>query len=279
MAASPPVFVHGNYPNYYTRRYRGNQQQEAAAAAAAASVEQDPRLVYLKRQLPVGARLLDIGCNVGTFGVRLAQATRARSLLGVDIDAELVAEATLRYAHDPTAHLDEFQLADSATCFAYFPAHAVAEARLSDAELRACLQRARERHMRATAIAFRAEDYVAAPAPPGEQFDVILCLSVVKWVHLNGGDDAVRALFRKAFAQLAPGGIFAFEPQPWSSYRKYKALFPPERVAGLQFRPDQFHAYLLSAEVGFVDSKTHELNTPTFKRAVTLYFKASEQSA
>lgn len=260
-------YIHGNYPNYYTRRYY-TQRKEAIA-----SVEKDPRFLYLKRQLPAGARMLDVGCNVGTFSARLAQQTRARSLLGVDIDAELVREAELRHAHDPAAHLDEFVLHATPTAFPYFPAHAVAEANLSADELAARLARARDKHTRAAAVAFRAEDYVATPAADGEQYDVILCLSVVKWVHLNGGDEAVRALFRKIFAQLAPGGIFAFEPQPWSSYRKYKALFPADRLAGIQLHPDQFHAYLLSAEVGFVDSKTHELDTADYKRSVTLYFK------
>jgi tRNA1(Val) A37 N6-methylase TrmN6 len=46
----------------------------------------DFRFVYLKKQLPVGARILDIGCNVGVFSVALAKHLRARSLLGIDID-------------------------------------------------------------------------------------------------------------------------------------------------------------------------------------------------
>jgi SAM-dependent methyltransferase len=76
-------------------------------------------------------------------------------------------------------------------------------------------------------VAFRVDDFARDDAPidccrQRQQFDVILCLSVTKWVHLNGGDDAVRRLFRKAFALLAPGGIFVLEAQPWSSYRKYR---------------------------------------------------------
>ena len=49
-------------------------------------------------------------------------------------------------------------------------------------------------------------------------FDTIVCLSVTKWVHLNGGDEALQALLAKVWRLLAPGGRFLLEPQPWRSY-------------------------------------------------------------
>jgi 7SK snRNA methylphosphate capping enzyme len=201
----------------------------------------------------------------------------------------LVAEAELRFGHTPeSAALDEFVAVDGGTradgsrVFPFFPSHFDSDLGAVDGALLAArLERVRAKFEAQPRVEFRVDDFVRDDAPievpPEQQFDVIMCLSVTKWVHLNGGDDAVRRLFRKVFALLAPGGIFVLEAQPWSSYRKYRHLFPGREIA---FHPGQFHAFLISPEVGFVDSKSHDHTqdgtgaTVDFKRALTLYFKA-----
>lgn len=201
--------------------------------------------------------------------------------------ADLVAEAELRFGHTgaesqfAASDADEAR-ADGSRVFGFFPSHFDADLGAVDgAVLAARLERLRAKFEAMPRVAFRADDFARDDAPatvePEQQFDVILCLSVTKWVHLNGGDDAVRRLFRKAFALLAPGGIFVLEAQPWSSYRKYRDLFPGREIA---FHPGQFHAYLLGAEVGFVDSKSDAMDDSVeFKRSISLYFKpGGEQS-
>lgn len=64
------------------------------------------------------------------------------------------------------------------------------------------------------AVSFRREDFVADPHD-GLGYDVVCLFSVVKWMHLNGGDEAVRNVFRKAYALLRPGGRLVLEPQVW----------------------------------------------------------------
>lgn len=56
------------------------------------------------------------------------------------------------------------------------------------------------------------------------EYDVILALSLSKWVHLNWGDEGIKRFFQKVYAHLRPGGRFVLEPQPFSSYSKKKKL-------------------------------------------------------
>ena len=56
---------------------------------------------------------------------------------------------------------------------------------------------------------YRTENYIASPND--EKFEIILCLSTVKWIHLSYGDTGVKALFLKAVSQLTRGGFFIFE--------------------------------------------------------------------
>lgn len=66
-------------------------------------------------------------------------------------------------------------------------------------------------------VSFEKEDFVAEPH--GEHgYDVVCLFSVVKWMHLNGGDDAVRAVFRKVHALLRPGGRLLLEPQVYTVF-------------------------------------------------------------
>ncbi len=66
--------------------------------------------------------------------------------------------------------------------------------------------------MSGCSVSFRREDFVCE-AHDDRGYDVVCLFSVVKWMHLNGGDGAVRDVFRKAYGLLRPGGRLILEPQ------------------------------------------------------------------
>ncbi|KAG9281561.1 7SK snRNA methylphosphate capping enzyme-like [Astyanax mexicanus] len=110
-----------------------------------------------------------------------------------------------------------------------------------------------------------------------EEFDVILCLSVTKWVHLNWGDVGLKRLFHRVYRHLRPGGTFILEPQPWNSYSKRKKLTETitKNYYSICLKPEQFSTYLIS-EVGF--SSYELIGTPSnlsrgFQRPIYLFHK------
>jgi len=71
-------------------------------------------------------------------------------------------------------------------------------------------------------LQFEVLDMLKWPKKDGKKFDVALCLSLTKWIHLNNGDTGLLRLFDKLNGCLKIGGLLIFEPQPWPSYKKAK---------------------------------------------------------
>ncbi|KPI91541.1 putative methyltransferase bin3 [Papilio xuthus] len=121
------------------------------------------------------------------------------------------------------------------------------------------------------------EDIIAS-GMESPQFDLILCLSTTKWMHLNWGDAGLKRAFRRMFADLRPGGKLVLEAQNWASYKKKKRLTPTiyENFNSIEMFPHKFREYLLSPEVGF--SKCCVLGVPQhaskgFRRPIQLFVK------
>ncbi|XP_018784778.1 PREDICTED: probable RNA methyltransferase bin3 [Bactrocera latifrons] len=131
-------------------------------------------------------------------------------------------------------------------------------------------------------VFFRHQNYVledeAQLSNDTQQYDLILCLSVTKWIHLNFGDAGLKMAFKRMFNQLRPGGKLILEAQNWASYKKKKNLTPEiyNNYRNIEFFPNKFHEYLLSSEVGF--SHSYTLGVPRhlskgFCRPIQLYAK------
>jgi hypothetical protein len=59
-----------------------------------------------------------------------------------------------------------------------------------------------------------------------QRFDVITCMSVTKWIHLNHGDAGIAHFFKACYEMLNEGGLLIVEPQPWKSYQRRRHVSP-----------------------------------------------------
>lgn len=109
------------------------------------------------------------------------------------------------------------------------------------------------------------------------EYDVVMCLSVTKWVHLNWGDSGLKRLFKRVYRHLRPGGMFILEPQPWESYVRRKKLTDniSRNYHSIRLKPEQFSSYL-TTEVGFTSFEylgTPKCSIRGFQRPIYLFHK------
>ncbi|TDG41134.1 hypothetical protein AWZ03_012444 [Drosophila navojoa] len=232
------AFIYGNYRHYYGKRILDTDFH-------------DVRLDVLGMQPELfrGKQLLDVGCNSGHFSLEIAKKFEVKSLVGLDIDRALISEAQL--AVNLLKRSSNISAATAAGKFPYNVKFVHGNFVLAD-------------------------DVLLEIVRP--QFDVILCLSVTKWIHLNFCDAGLKQAFRRMYLLLHPGGKLILEPQAFDTYKRRKKLTESIRknYEAIQFKPDQFASYLLSQEVGF--ARMQLMGVPAhcqagFKRPILIFSK------
>ncbi|KAL4669733.1 hypothetical protein H8959_008287 [Pygathrix nigripes] len=276
-------FQYGNYCKYYGYR---NPSCE------------DGRLRVLKPEWFRGRDVLDLGCNVGHLTLSIACKWGPSRMVGLDIDSRLIHSARQNIRHylseelrlppqtlegDPGTEGEEgTTTVRKRSCF---PASLTAS-RGPIAAPQVPLDGA-DTSVFPNNVVFVTgnyvldrDDLVEAQTP---EYDVVLCLSLTKWVHLNWGDEGLKRMFRRIYRHLRPGGILVLEPQPWSSYGKRKTLTETiyKNYYRIQLKPEQFSSYLTSPDVGFSSYElvaTPHNTSKGFQRPVYLFHKARSPS-
>ncbi|KAJ1654744.1 hypothetical protein IWQ61_005371, partial [Dispira simplex] len=210
--------IHGSYSNYYGYRHHGDATHGCAL---------DPRLAMLEQDWVTGKRVLDIGCNVGFVTTSLALNFQPFWVVGVDIDQNLIQKAK-RHLNFVYSLQRPRELSNSQPPVAdmYFP---ISMPLLygtipvfHESQVPTQYHQLPSTNNAETPLAFpsnvffHAVDWIKdTPKSLPPTYDLILALSVTKWIHLNQGDEGLGRFFMKVFQQLEPGGRFILEPQPF----------------------------------------------------------------
>ena len=193
-------FQYGNYDRYYGYR---NPNCE------------DLRLSCFRREWFDNHQVLDIGCNAGHVTLCIARDFNPSQIVGIDIDAKLIALARKNVKTFVNTHPDEQKFPISMPLmYGSIPGPNSSNGRRSSAF--------------PGNVSFVHGNYVPdsdeLTQMVNPEYDTILCLSVTKWIHLNWGDAGLKRLFHRIFAHLKPGGKLILEAQGWASYNKRKKL-------------------------------------------------------
>ena len=242
QSKSKDTFAHGNYTHYYGYRL--------------SSTEMDPRLECLEKSWFMDKTVLDIGCNAGNVTMDISLFLGAKSVVGVDIDPLLIKKARSQLCTKYSLmHEDQVD---------YFPLSAVLEF--------GHLHLPKTSHAFPGNVEFRLGDWIHEPMPANDEdrFDVLLALSITKWIHLHGGDGGIKYFFQKCIASLKPGGKLIVEPQPFETYEKRAHLTTKmlQHYNRIRFKPEQFVNHLV--QNGLVHLKTvyPEQKTKGFQRPI-----------
>ncbi|ORY05175.1 Bicoid-interacting protein 3-domain-containing protein [Clohesyomyces aquaticus] len=227
--------------------YRGYQGAARHFPGSSTSVSvKDPRLVLLESLIPglfKTKSCLDIGCNAGAVSCQLAFEFDAAFVTGVDIDPELVSHAEdlamLRFSRIRPAANGSEEIVD------YYPISAPLTHGYRTGPSPALSKPPRVRFIPA--------DWVVSENPDMTgPYDVILALSVIKWLHLEHLDEGLVSFFHKCSMSLVKGGYLVVEMQPWESYLKAvhhkKAPHFKDHLDKLKFRPETSFSGLLQEQ-------------------------------
>jgi len=255
-------FQYGNYNQYYGYRNPGKIE--------------DIRLQYFKSAWFEDKDVLDIGCNIGHITISVAKNMKPSKIVGVDIDKKLIdiARKNVRYYMDTQP--DEKTRYPRSFPLTYGPLN---PARATPASPGQKPKFPNNIQFFDVNYVLECDELLETVVP---EFDTIMCLSTTKWIHLNFGDEGLKRVFRRVYAQLKPGGTFILECQSFSTYKKKKKLTEAifNNFKNIKLKPENFTDFLIH-EVGFSRSEVVALPahpSKGFQRPLQIFTKVPPSS-
>ena len=111
------------------------------------------------------------------------------------------------------------------------------------------------------------------------EYNVILVLSVLKWIHLYHGDKGVKRFLQRVYNRLLPNGYLFIEPQERQSYIKTVKEFSgfiEENYKGLHIDPENLKPHLEEIGFHFVNIVKSKKHGQSFNREILLFQKTTK---
>lgn len=210
-----------------------------------------------------GKKCLDMGCNEGLVTMKIAEEFLPKHILGIDMDKLVIDSAisSIKRAKYSTKSMLETSkeyhpnhtksfVASSSSEFLFVP-RTIAMKKTSEIEQTKINMINPPAIIFPLNVEFSCCDIFTFPKPI-IPFDVILCLSMSKWVHLNMGDIGLFKLFETWYNLLHENGKIIFEYQTWKSYCNKKLLTETinKNFKTIKIKPESFEM-ILQVEFGF----------------------------
>eukprot|EP00917_Polyrhabdina_sp_WS-2016_P032292 GHVP01068848.1.p1 GENE.GHVP01068848.1~~GHVP01068848.1.p1 ORF type:complete len:303 (+),score=57.26 GHVP01068848.1:361-1269(+) len=230
------TFQHGNYHSYYVRN----------------KCKLDERLKTVVREFPEifrKKRVLDIGCNEAIPIIQVASVFGAGRCEGVDLSRNLILTAV--------SHLRSFkEYSEASNSCVKKPELENKLLSLHPVEVLDCAklcswESAEEFPLN---VEVRCADFLRShlekeriQLSSNNQYDVILCLSLTKWIHINEGDSGIQKLFNKISEILCEGGFLICQFQKFEEYRRPKKDISQRNLENLEeikLLPSEFSTYI-----------------------------------
>ena len=212
--------------------------------------------------------ILDIGCNIGTLTILIANYYNPKFIQGIDIDSSLIKEAlnqckkTSKIKYFSMIYSEAIKINDKKIEnnnnnnndmeiekkieINNETLELVSELEQFPLSLRLNLKYKYNNeenfiNIKSNNIFFKCCNYISK-LYENEKYDTILCLKITKWIHLNYGDFGIKVLFYNIYKQLKKNGILIIECDSFNKYKKEKKF--KDKIKEIKFFPKDFVCYL-----------------------------------
>jgi hypothetical protein len=206
-------FDRGNYHGYYLYRNHGLKEFEDYRVKLLLQIPE-----RCLERMKTCSKWVDVGSNAGDLTILLSLMFNPHRMYGIELDTELVKQAQAK-VRSLVALRDGQTYCITEEGVTFVPTGSAEENNSSSVEVVPS-----DLCDRLVFVNKEFQDFYKASPDEMNSFEVISCFSVIKWIHLYGGDIGLMHFFESCKSLLTTGGLLLFEYQEWESYLKKQNL-------------------------------------------------------